>query len=155
MTAAIIGVELKPLIRRHDDRGFFEEIVRASDPFFRSFAQLSWCRRETGVVTAWHWHPNQWDWWFVAHGAARVALHDLRQSSPTRGVTWETVLSEHEPSVLAIPNGVAHGYKVTEGPMELVYITSREYNARHPIPPEGEEGRIPADDRSIGYDWTR
>ena len=155
MTPAIVGVELKALIRHHDDRGFFEEIVRATDPFFRGFAQLSWCRRETGVVTAWHWHPSQWDWWFVTHGTARVALHDLREGSPTRGVTWETMLTERHPTVLAIPNRVAHGYKVIEGPLELIYITSREYDAAHPGPPEGEEGRIPADDATIAYDWTR
>ena len=155
MSARIEGVELKRLVRNPDERGFFEEIIRASDPFFRSFAQLSWCRRGQGVVTAWHWHPTQWDWWFVAEGVARVALHDLRSGSATQGMTWETVLSGAEPTVLAIPNRVAHGYKVLEGPMELIYVTSVEYNATHPSPPEGEEGRIASDDPSIGYDWSR
>ncbi len=154
MTGAIHGVELKELVRHPDERGFFEEILRASDPFFRGFGQLSWCRRATGVITAWHWHPTQWDWWFVSRGIARVALHDLRGSSSTRGVTWETVLSGSAPRVLSIPNGVAHGYKVLDGPMELIYVTSREYNAAHPSPPDGEEGRIPADDPAIGYDWS-
>jgi len=152
--STIEGVELKSLLRHRDDRGFFEEIIRASDPFFRTFAQLSWCRRDQGVVTAWHWHPDQWDWWFIARGAARVALHDLRSESPTRGRTWDTVLSEAQPAVLAIPSRVAHGYKVLKGPLELFYVTSREYNAAHPGPPEGQEGRLPADDPTIGYDWT-
>lgn len=153
--SAIADVHLQPLVRHEDDRGFFEEILRASDPFFAGFGQLSWCRRNTGVVTAWHWHPDQWDWWFIARGTARVALHDLREGSRTRGVTFETLLSEAEPTVLAIPPRVAHGYKVVEGPMELFYVTSHQYNAAHPSPPEGQEGRIDADDKTIGYDWTR
>lgn len=155
MNGGIEGVELRRLQRHWDERGFFEEILHVSDPFFSEFGQWSWCRRAVGAVTAWHWHPRQWDWWFIAHGTARVALHDLREGSPTRGITWDAVVGEHEPSLLAIPNGVAHGYKVLSGPMELFYVTSREYNAAHPSPPEGEEGRIPADDPSIGYDWSR
>lgn len=154
MGLPIDGAALRRLVRHHDERGFFEEILRASDPFFNGFAQLSWCRRGEGVITAWHFHPTQWDWWFIARGSARVALHDMREGSPTRGVTWDAVLGEDEPAVLAIPNGVAHGYRVLRGPMELFYVTSREYNAAHPRPPEGEEGRLPYNDPAIGYDWS-
>lgn len=150
----IQGAELKVLVSRHDERGLFQEILRQSDPFFGQFAQLSWCRRAEGVVTAWHFHPHQWDWWFIVRGNARVALHDLRDTSPTRGVTWDALIGELEPVVLSIPPGVAHGYKVLSGPMELIYVTSHEYNAASPAPPEGEEGRLPADDPLIGYDWS-
>lgn len=150
----IAGVDLKELTRHDDARGFFQEIIRGSDPFFRGFAQLSWCRRDAGVITAWHFHPNQWDWWFVPHGRIRAVLHDLREGSATRHRTFETELGEGTPDrVLAIPNGVAHGYKVLDGPMELFYVTSVEYNSKNPDPPIGEEGRIPHDDPSIGYDW--
>ena len=155
MTAlGIAGAALKELTRYEDARGFFEEIIRGSDPFFRGFAQLSWCRREAGVITAWHFHPTQWDWWFVPHGRMRAVLHDLREGSTTRGRTIEIELGEGTPErVLAIPNGVAHGYKVLDGPMELFYVTSVEYDREHPAPPLGEEGRIPHDDPGIGYDW--
>lgn len=152
----IAGAALTELTRWHDERGFFEEILRASDPSFHGFAQLSWCRRATGVVTAWHVHPKQWDWWFVPRGVVLAVLHDLREGSVTRGATYEVMLGEGNPDrVLAIPNGVAHGYKVLAGPMELFYVTSVEYNRAHPAPPIGEEGRIPHDDPAIGYDWTR
>jgi dTDP-4-dehydrorhamnose 3,5-epimerase len=151
----IDGATLKPLQRYPDERGFFQEIIRQSDPFFRAgFAQFSWCRRKAGTITAWHVHPNQWDWWFVPHGVIKAVLHDLRGDSATTGNTLEVYLGENNvEQVLAIPNGVAHGYRVIEGPMELFYITSREYNRDHPAPPEGEEGRLPYDDPRIGYDW--
>src|SRR5205823_11269325 len=122
--------------------------------FFKGFAQFSWCRRREGTITAWHIHPNQWDWWFVPHGVMRAVLYDLRTGSATQGNTFEVYLGENSTEkVLAIPSGVAHGYRVIEGPLELFYVTSREYNRIHPAPPDGEEGRMPHNDPSIGYDW--
>ena len=98
-------------------------------------------------MTAWHLHPTQWDWWFVPHGRLRAVLHDLR-SGPTSGHTFEVLLGEGAPdAVLAVPPGVAHGYKVLVGPAEILYVTSREYDP-------AEEGRLPHDDPSIGYDWS-
>lgn len=154
-TDQIDGVFIKELVRFSDDRGFFQEVIRATDPFFTAgFAQFSWCRRNAGTITAWHFHPTQWDWWFVPHGLIDAVLHDLREDSPTKGHTFEIRLGEGTTDkVLAIPPGVAHGYIVIRGPMELFYITSQEYNRAHPAPPEGEEGRIPQDDPGIGYDW--
>jgi dTDP-4-dehydrorhamnose 3,5-epimerase len=150
----IEGATVKELRRFPDERGFFEEIIRASDPFFKGFAQFSWCRRREGTITAWHLHPNQWDWWFVPHGVMKAVLHDLRNDSPTCGNTLEIYLGENTTErVLAIPNGVAHGYKVMQGPAELFYVTSHEYNREHPAPPAGEERRLAHDDPSIGYDW--
>lgn len=150
----IAGAALHDLKRWEDERGFFEEVLRSSDPFFHGFGQFSWCRRKVGTITAWHFHPRQWDWWFVPRGRMKAVLHDLRADSTTNGVTFETQLGEGAPDrVLAIPPGVAHGYKVIVGPMELFYVTSREYDREHPAPPIGEEGRIPHDDPTIGYDW--
>ncbi|HJW84860.1 MAG TPA: dTDP-4-dehydrorhamnose 3,5-epimerase family protein, partial [Anaerolineae bacterium] len=50
--------------------------------------------------------------------------------------------------VLKVPPGVAHGYRVIQGPVHLFYITSNAYDP-------GDEGRIPHADPSIGYDWTK
>lgn len=153
----IAGVVAKPLVRRDDGRGYFEELVRASEPVAApGIRQISFATRAAGVVTAWHIHPTQWDWWFVPRGSLRVALHDLRAGSATFRVTQELALGEGAPdALLAIPPGVAHGYKVLNGPAEILYLVSTEYNDAHPAPPQGEEGRIPADDPDIGYDWNR
>ena len=41
----------------------------------------------------------------------------------------EVFLGEQYPSqILKVPPGVAHGYKVIQGPMHLFYITSNIYN---------------------------
>jgi len=100
-----------------------------------------------GVIKAWHIHPTQIDWWYVPVGALKVALHDLRDQSPTRGATIELMLGEmYGAQVLKIPAGVAHGCAALVGPTHLFYITSGTYDPK-------EEGRIPHDDSDIGYNW--
>src|SRR5262244_1788016 len=101
------GATIQLLTRHGDDRGYFEELIRVTDGFFgEGFGQLSHSKMYPGVVKAWHIHKTQVDWWFVPFGRLRVALHDLRPDSPTRGVTQELALGDDlPPAVLKIPPG--------------------------------------------------
>ncbi len=149
-SVGIAGAVLKHLTRHPDERGFFLELIRSTDPFFvEGFAQLSHSKMFPGVAKAWHIHKTQVDWWYVPMGTLKVALHDLREDSPTRGITKTLYLGEdYPPVVLKIPPGVAHGCKAIGGTVHLFYVTSRTYDP-------AEEGRIPHDDPGIGYDWVR
>jgi dTDP-4-dehydrorhamnose 3,5-epimerase len=101
-----------------------------------------------GVVKAWHLHAHQTDWWYVGSGCLKVALYDTRQESPTFGVVQELFMGDdHEPIVLKIPPGVAHGCRALSAEVHLFYVTSHTYDGT-------DEGRIPHDDPAIGYDWT-
>lgn len=144
----IDGVTIKELTTYPDERGFFREIIRASDDFFsEGFGQFSHSLMYPGVAKAWHIHKTQVDWWYVPVGNIRVALHDKRRNSPSFGQTNEIFLGEnYGAKVLKIPPGVAHGCKVLGNVAHLLYITSKTYD------PE-EEGRIRHDDSEIGYDW--
>lgn len=146
----IDGVQTKQLIRHPDERGFFEELIRASDPIFKEgFGQLSRSSMVAGVVKAWHVHKRQVDWWYVVKGTVKVALYDAREGSLTQKELNEYILGEDgEDIILKIPAGVAHGLKVIKGPAELIYVTSGIYS-------KDEEGRIPYDDPAIGYDWVQ
>jgi dTDP-4-dehydrorhamnose 3,5-epimerase len=146
----IQGVELKPLITHADERGFFRELIRVTDPIFREgFGQWSHTKTFQGAAKAWHIHQQQTDWWYVALGTIKVALYDTRADSPTRGELQELLMGEtHGCQILKIPPGVAHGYKVLEGPLHLFYITSHVYDP-------SDEGRLPHDDPTIGYDWQQ
>jgi dTDP-4-dehydrorhamnose 3,5-epimerase len=132
-----------------DERGFFREVIRVTDEFFREgFGQWSHSLMHPGVAKAWHIHPHQIDWWYVPIGTLKVALHDLRDDSPTKGRTMELFLGETtKAAVLKIPPGVAHGCKAIGGVTHLFYVTSQTYDPK-------EEGRIRHDDASIGYDWV-
>ena len=141
----IEGVELKELVTHEDERGFFREVIRETDPFFGHFGQWSHSLMHAGTAKAWHHHARQTDWWYVI-GTLKVALHDLREDSPTRGETMELILGDRFPRCLKIPPGVAHGCRALET-SHLLYLTSGVYDP-------ADEGRIPHDDPAIGYDWT-
>lgn len=145
----IHGVEIKELTTHPDERGYFREMIRKTDTFFgEGFGQLSHSMMYHGVVKAWHIHQQQIDWWYCPIGALKVVLHDLREDSPTYHKTMELFMGEnHRQIILKIPPGVAHGCKVIGGAVaHLFYVTSNTYNP-------ADEGRIPHDEASIGYDW--
>jgi len=146
----IEGVVVKELVTFPDERGYFREIIRNTDDFFKEgFGQWSHSVMNTGVAKAWHIHRIQTDWWYVAGGSLKVALYDTRADSKTYRTTMELLLGEHQPGrVLRVPPGVAHGCKALSGPVHLFYVTSHVYNP-------ADEGRIPFDDPEIGYDWLR
>ena len=146
----IEGVMVKKLIRHKDDRGFFEEMIRVNDEFFKEgFGQLSRSFMFSGIIKAWHIHKNQIDWWYCSRGNLKVALCDLRKGSKTENIINEFQIGEHsENIIIKIPAGVAHGCKVIGESAELFYVTSGVYDPR-------QEGRIPHNDAKIGYDWFK
>jgi len=145
----IQGVIFQNLLTHTDERGFFREVIRVSDPFFANgFGQLSHSLVNTGVLKAWHAHRWQTQWNYVVSGLIAVALHDTRPESPTFGETMEFLAGEAQQAVCYMfPPGVAHGYRCLEGPMQIIYVTSGTYDLE-------DEVRIPHDDPNIGFDWN-
>ena len=146
----INGVFIKKLITHIDERGFFREIIRVTDDFFKEgFGQWSVSQMYQGVIKAWHIHRKQVDWWYVQSGVIKVALYDTRKESSTYKEIMEFLMGDNQqPQVLRIPPGVAHGCKCISGPANLFYITSKVYDP-------DDEGRIPFDDKEIGFDWLK
>ncbi len=159
----IKGVIKKPLTRYHDERGYFQENILVTDPFFKEgFGQWSGSEMYQDVIKAWHTHQEQVDWWYCEYGVIKAALCDLRNIELNKWLWnkdnlnpehWEKLsFSEYilglpdDPFILKIPSGVAHGCKVLQGPAKLSYITSEVYNP-------DDEGRIPYD--ALGYDWLK
>ena len=152
---SIIGVEFKPLKTHRDGRGFFREVVRITDPFFKAdgFAQWSHSRMQKDVVKAWHFHHVQYDLWYVAIGQIQTVLYDNRPESPTyrKKLVFKMGDGEaHGPETLEvcvrIPPGVLHGLKVLSDEAHLFYITSETYNPQ-------EEGRVRYNSPDVPHDW--
>lgn len=145
----IDGVQEKKLVRHHDDRGWFSEIVRDDEKYLKKFGQASITKTHPGVIKAFHWHKKQDDIWFVVSGDVQVVLYDRRPRSKTKGKTQVFYLGEDNPTTILIPKGVAHGYRVLGNkPAVLVYFTTHSYK-----PNEPDEERIPFDDGGINFDW--
>ena len=146
----IYGVSIKNLITHPDERGFFREIIRKTDDFFKEgFGQFSVSKMHPGVIKAWHLHNKQVDWWYVHNGLIKVALYDTRKDSRTYKEIMELLMGDNQPAkALRIPPGVAHGCKCISGPANLFYITSYVYDS-------SDELRIAFNDEEIGFDWLK
>lgn len=150
----IYGVQLKYLKTHKDDRGFFREVVRSSDPLFDGgiFGQWSHSRMIKNVVKAWHYHHVQFDWWYVPIGQIETVLFDNRPESPTykQKMVFKMGSGEYGDDTLEvcvkIPPGVLHGCKVLSPEAHLFYITSVTYDPN-------EEGRFQFDSEVVGHNW--
>lgn len=150
----IEGVICKQLVSHPDDRGFFREVVRETDPLFEggNFGQWSHSKMVKDVVKAWHFHHLQTDWWYVPLGVVQTVLIDDRKESPTYRARMLLTMGDAEdhPDARAlcvrIPPGVLHGCKVLSNVAHLFYITSHTYN---PL----DEGRLPFNSPEVGFDW--
>ena len=129
-----------------DSRGRFYETYRRSwFPLGREMVQGNRSDKEAGAVVGLHYHLHQADYWLCPLGTARVVLHDLREGSPTDGVTQLLELSRDNGRGVFIPPGVAHGFASLTA-LTLTYLVDSYYN------PEDELG-VAWDDPEIGADW--
>ena len=158
----IVGVEFKVLKTWPDERGFFRELIRHTDPFFnvdgsaqpfaQPFAQWSHSKMEHNTVKAWHFHHLQIDWWYCGVGVIHTVLFDLREESPTYRKKIELKMGDPDDdpqaisAVVKIPQGVGHGLRVLTDFAHLFYVTSETYNPN-------DEGRHPFDSDVVPHSW--
>ncbi len=129
-----------------DERGRFVETYRRQwFPLGREMVQANRSEKQAGTVVGLHYHLHQADYWYVLRGRARVVLHDLREGSPTDGVTEMLLLDGDEDRGLFIPPGVAHGFAALSD-LLLWYLVDGYYN------PADELG-LAWDDPEVGADW--
>lgn len=147
---SIDGVYVKKIVRHPDERGYFAELMKQGEPGYHSVRQTSYSHTKPGVVKAFHYH-DYWESWIIIEGRAQMVLHDMRPDSKTGGVTQVIYGGEDEPVLLAIPPGVAHGYKaVGEKNVGMLYHSEEAYD---PSRPE-QIRKIPFDSKDIGFDWN-
>ena len=84
----IAGARLIPLEPHTDPRGRFVELYRRDRMPFE-VAQANRTEKRAGCVVGLHFHLKQVDLWYVTRGQIHAVLHDLREGSPTQGVTWQ------------------------------------------------------------------
>ena len=144
----IDGIKIVKLSTHGDERGFFREIFRFSEQFNGvPVSQLSHSKVNEGVVKAWHGHVYQSQWNYVVSGQIKVGLYDNRRDSATFRETTEFVAGDWvEPIAYFFPPGVLHGYKCTQGPLQIIYVTSGVYDLK-------DEIRNTNKDLNIDYTW--
>ncbi len=129
-----------------DERGRFVETYRRQWlPLGREMLQGNRSEKQAGAIVGLHYHLHQADYWYVLRGRARVVLHDLREGSPSDGVTETIELDGDEDRGLFIPPGVAHGFAALSD-LLLWYLVDGYYN------PADELG-LAWDDPDVGAAW--
>jgi len=147
----IDGVKVKRLTVIPDERGRLMEILRCDEEMFEKFGQVYMTTAYPGVVKGWHYHHRQTDHFCCLKGMMKLVLYDGRKTSPTHGEVQEFFLGESNPLLVKIPPLVLHGFKGV-GVEEAIVVNcpTEPYDRDDP-----DEQRLPPDDPSVPYDWSR
>jgi dTDP-4-dehydrorhamnose 3,5-epimerase len=145
----IEGVKFIPKKIIPDERGNIMHGVR-SDNILNDFGEVYFSKIYEGAVKAWHVHETLILNYMCIYGQVKIVLHDLREDSPSHGVTQEFFVGMDNHSLLHIPPGIANGTKSIWGPYSIVCNVASE-----PHNPDVKYRRIHPDEGIIDYNWDR
>jgi dTDP-4-dehydrorhamnose 3,5-epimerase len=139
----IEGIEVIPLRRFEDARGWFTELRRDSKlPKHTVQTNLSFSRK--GVIRGLHYHERGQDDLFAClEGMARVVVLD-RES----GETFTADIGEDNFVAIHIPGRCAHGFEALSDLLFCYHVTE-EYD-----PADPDEHEIPWDDPRVKHLWS-
>jgi len=143
VTELLKGMQLIPLKRFADERGWFCEIRRDSLlPRPAKQTNLSFSRK--GVIRGLHYHERGQDDLFVClQGTARIVLLD-RESDET----FSLDIDEENPVAVWVPGYHAHGFEALTDVLFCYYVTE-EYDSEDP-----DEQEISWADPRVKHLWS-
>ena len=110
MEQVIAGVRAGHLEPHGDPRGSFTEVFASHWPTGVAPMQWSLVRSHAGALRGMHLHLRHDEYLTVVSGTLWVGLHDLRPGSSTEGASQLVRLSGDDPTYLAWPRGLVHGW---------------------------------------------
>ncbi len=138
------------LNRHHDDRGYFEELFRASVQIGGGtelgFVQANHSRSVQNVIRGLHFQPGMAKLLSVIRGSVQVVELDVRPNSTTFGQWCSIELTDATAQVLWIPDGFANGMCILSDQADVLYHCTSEYD------PTAEHGIFPLDDE-LAIPW--
>jgi dTDP-4-dehydrorhamnose 3,5-epimerase len=139
----IKGLQVIPLRRLEDERGWFTELRRES-LLPRQTKQTNLVFSRQGVIRGLHYHERgQSDLFLCVQGMVRVVVLD-RES----GESFSEDIGDDNPVAVYIPGHLAHGYEALTDCMFLYHVTE-EYDPDDP----DEHGICWADPR-VAHLWS-
>ena len=139
----IAGVQVIPLSRWEDERGWLYELRRESAmPQPTRQTNISFSR--AGVIRGLHYHERgQSDLFTCLTGNARVVVLDRGS-----GETMSVDIGETNPVAVWIPGHHAHGFEALTDVLFCYHVTE-EYD-----PADPDEHEIPWDDPRVKHLWS-
>lgn len=151
---SIVGAYQIEIAPRVDERGFFARMFCA-----KQFAQLGLQENfvqmnhsmslQKGTLRGLHYQRSPMAEVKVVRcirGKIWDCLLDIREGSPTYGQWTGVELCAHQPTMVYVPQGVAHGFVTLDDDSEVLYQVSHEYA------PDHERG-IRWDDPQFNIQW--
>jgi len=115
-----------PLERHADDRGWFQELVRAGD-LPKPIRQANLAHSRRGVIRALHYHERGQDDLFVClQGMVRVVVLDRET-----GETFTEDIGDENPVAIYVEGRNAHGYEALTDCL-FCYFVTEEYDPANP-----------------------
>jgi dTDP-4-dehydrorhamnose 3,5-epimerase len=141
----ITGVRLRRLAPHDDSRGSLVEVF--SEPWEEMLRPVHWVvfRSRPNVLRGVRVHVVHTDYLVLLSGRLQLGLSDLRDTSPTHGVSWLLDLREDAPLSVAIPPGVAHG--------EYFPVASTHLHGSSHLYDPRDDVRCRWDDPGLGIPW--
>ena len=137
------GVEVIPLRRFEDERGWFVELRRESK-LAKPTVQTNISFSRQGVIRGLHYHDRGQDDLFAClQGIARVVVLDRET-----GETFTQDIGEDNFVALYIPGHYAHGFEALTD-LFFCYHVTQEYD-----PADPDENEIPWDDPRVKHLWS-
>ncbi len=137
------GVEVIPLRRFEDERGWFVELARASQ-LAKPWRQTNVSFSRQGVIRGLHFHERGQDDLFAClQGMARVVVLD-RES----GETFTEDIGDENPVAVYIPGHNAHGFEALTDLLFCYHVTE-EYD-----PSDPDEHTIAWNDPRVANLWS-
>jgi dTDP-4-dehydrorhamnose 3,5-epimerase len=139
----IDGVEVIPLRRFEDERGWFMEIRRESSlPAPTRQTNISFSRK--GVIRGLHYHERgQNDLFVCLQGTARVVVLDRET-----GEAFSEDIGDGNQVAVYVPGRHAHGFEALTDVLFCYHVTE-EYD-----PADPDELEIPWDDPRVKHLWS-
>lgn len=116
------GIEIRPIKRNNDKRGFFAEIFRQD--WFEPIVQSNLSYSHPGVKRYWHRHARgQTDYFVVLSGDAEIMI--MGENS--------IFSSGRDLQIVRVPGHYWHGFQVLgDKPALILYFTTKLYDYNNP-----------------------
>jgi dTDP-4-dehydrorhamnose 3,5-epimerase len=139
----VTGLEVIPLRKFEDERGWFVELMRAG-ALPKPIRQSNLVFSRKGTIRGLHYHERgQDDLFACVHGMVRVVALD-RES----GETFTLDIGDANPVTVYIPGHYAHGYEALSDCLFLYHVTE-EYD-----PADPDEHAIAWNDPRVAHLWS-
>ncbi|MBI4525491.1 MAG: dTDP-4-dehydrorhamnose 3,5-epimerase family protein [Deltaproteobacteria bacterium] len=133
LEGAIEGVEIRPLKKHRDERGWLAEIFRSDELDVKVFPAMAYISETLpGVARGPHEHLDQTDYFcFLGPSSFELFLWDNRSESASYWTRQIVLAGEESPCVVIVPERIVHAYRnIGRGPGWVINCPNRLYAGR-------------------------